>query len=75
MQLLDDAKGAMDSGDKESGRKDLLSLLVQSNMSEEIPESQRLSDAVVVARAYPFLSSANKTHNYLRAPDFFCGRA
>jgi hypothetical protein len=29
-------------------------LLVQSNMSDEIPESQRLSDAVVVARAHHF---------------------
>jgi hypothetical protein len=52
MQLLQDAKSAISAGEKEAGRRDLLSLLVQSNMSDEIPETQRLSDAVVIARAH-----------------------
>ncbi|KAJ6566557.1 cytochrome P450 [Mycena capillaripes] len=61
MQLLDDAKGAIATGDKESGRKDILSLLVQSNMSEEIPESQRLSDDVVVAQLPTFFVAGHET--------------
>ncbi|KAJ7731394.1 cytochrome P450 [Mycena metata] len=57
LQLLQDAKAQTLSGEKDYDRRDLLSLLVKSNMSQEIPESQRLSDAVVVARTflYPFL--------------------
>lgn len=39
--------------EKEAGlpkKRDLLSVLVQANMDEEIPESQRLSDEDVLAR-------------------------
>jgi cytochrome P450 len=48
MQLLEEARREVTSGEKDAGRRDLLSLLVKSNMSEE--KIQRLSDEVVVAR-------------------------
>ena len=38
-------------GEKETSRnRDLLSLLVRANTAKDIPESQRLSDADVLAR-------------------------
>jgi hypothetical protein len=64
MQLLQDSRNAIESGEKVAERRDLLSLLVRSNMSEDIPENQRLSDDVVVSRAqFPF------NHPYFRAKD------
>ncbi|KAJ6516736.1 cytochrome P450 [Mycena vitilis] len=61
MQLLDDAKRDIASGEKEAGRKDLLSLLVQSNTSPDIPESHRLSDEVVVAQLPTFFVAGHET--------------
>ncbi|KAF8202624.1 cytochrome P450 [Mycena galopus ATCC 62051] len=61
MQLLQDAKKEVALGEKGSERKDLLSLLVQSNMSENIPESQRLSDDVVVAQLPTFFVAGHET--------------
>ncbi|KAJ7144224.1 cytochrome P450 [Mycena epipterygia] len=61
MQLLRDAQAAISSGMKDGGRRDLLSLLVKSNMSEDIPESQRLSDAVVVAQLPTFFVAGHET--------------
>ncbi|KAJ7061693.1 cytochrome P450 [Mycena amicta] len=67
MQLLQDAKNAYE-GDREgvekgiSGgppRRDLLSLLVQSNLSED--EHQRLSDEVVVAQIPTFFVAGHET--------------
>lgn len=51
-QLLADSKAAIKSGGLEriTPGRDLLSLLVQANMSPDVPEHQRLSDADVVAR-------------------------
>ncbi|KAJ7904038.1 hypothetical protein B0H13DRAFT_1881882 [Mycena leptocephala] len=42
-QRLHDAEGALAFGEKDAGRRDLLSPPVQSNMSEKTPESNRLS--------------------------------
>ncbi|KAJ6489764.1 cytochrome P450 [Mycena sanguinolenta] len=61
MQLLQDAKDAVASGDKVSERRDLLSLLVRSNLSEDIPESQRLSDDVVIAQLPTFFAAGHET--------------
>jgi hypothetical protein len=58
-QRLHDAEGALAFGEKDAGRRDLLSPPVQSNMSEKTPESNRLSGIyiyiVVVGLARPFL--------------------
>ncbi|KAF7354240.1 Cytochrome P450 [Mycena venus] len=63
MQLLQEAKAAAgsESSEKDSWRRDILSLLVQSNMSKEIPESQRLSDDVVVAQLPTFFVAGHET--------------
>ncbi|KAJ7144242.1 cytochrome P450 [Mycena epipterygia] len=61
MQLLQDAQAAISSGLKDAERRDLLSLLVKSNMSEDIPESQRLSDADVVAQLPTFFAAGHET--------------
>ena len=37
-------------GQKEVGGRDLLSLLLKANLASDIPESQRLDDAEVLAR-------------------------
>jgi hypothetical protein len=53
--LLDASKAAAatSDGDKGSTRsRDLLSLLVRANTAVDLPDSQRLSDADVVARTY-----------------------
>ncbi|KAF7354243.1 Cytochrome P450 [Mycena venus] len=64
MQLLHDARDGVLSGEKEEGggeRRDILSLLVKSNMSEEIVESQRLNDDVVVAQLPTFFVAGHET--------------
>ncbi|KAJ7127450.1 cytochrome P450 [Mycena crocata] len=60
-QLLQDAKSATAAGEKEAGRRDLLSLLVQSNMSGEVSDSHRLSDAVVIAQLPTFFVAGHET--------------
>ncbi|KAF7358749.1 Cytochrome P450 [Mycena sanguinolenta] len=60
-QLLQDAKNAVASGEKLVERKDLLSLLVRSNMAKDIPESHRLSDDVVVAQLPTFFVAGHET--------------
>ena len=60
-ELLSDAKAAARATATEKGEieknslhgRDLLSLLVKANMATDIPESQRLSDEDVLARAPP----------------------
>ncbi|KAJ7184935.1 cytochrome P450 [Mycena filopes] len=62
LQLLHDTKAEILSGEKESSdRRDLLSLLIRSNMSEEVAESQRLSDAVVIAQLPTFFVAGHET--------------
>ena len=62
-ELLLDAKAAARATATEKGEieknslhgRDLLSLLVKANMATDIPESQRMSDEDVLARAFPLL--------------------
>lgn len=39
--------------------RDLLSLLVRANMATDVPDSQRMTDEDVLARAFFFLSRIN----------------
>ncbi|KAJ7724775.1 hypothetical protein B0H16DRAFT_1472184 [Mycena metata] len=75
LQLLQDAKAQTLSGEKDYDWRDLLSLLVKSNMSQKIPERQRLSDAVVF-RPYVFVPVLTTYHAVLltacaELPTFF----
>ena len=47
--------------------RDLLSLLIKANMASDIPESQRLPDEDVLARAFPSVRSFN-----IKSNAFFC---
>ncbi|KAJ3774193.1 cytochrome P450 [Lentinula raphanica] len=51
------------TGEKADGRraKDLLSLLVRSNMSKDIPEQQRMTDEDVIAQVSTFLVAGHET--------------
>ena len=51
-KLLEDSKNAVKAsgGDTSSTRRDLLSRMVKSNMSNDIPEHLKLSDEDVIAR-------------------------
>ncbi|KZT05294.1 cytochrome P450 [Laetiporus sulphureus 93-53] len=72
MQLIADKKAAIlkaaesekdkenDDGSSLHGR-DLLTLLIKANMSTDIPESQRLSDADVLAQVPTFLVAGHET--------------
>ena len=61
-ELLAGAKAAAAEGVTEKGEieksslhgRDLLSLLVRANMDTDIPESQKMSDEDVLARAFPY---------------------
>ncbi|KAF7968666.1 hypothetical protein HWV62_29753 [Athelia sp. TMB] len=60
--LLADAQAAQASGDKSGAQgRDLLSLLVHANTAEDIPPSQRLSDADVIAQVPTFLIAGHET--------------
>lgn len=66
-ELLLGAKAAVRASATEKGEieknnlhgRDLLSLLVKANMATDIPESQRLSDEDVLARACPCIHSSS----------------
>ncbi|KAJ7762647.1 cytochrome P450 [Mycena metata] len=62
-KLLEDSKDAIKaSGDEMSSvRRDLLSLMVKSNMSKDIPEHLRLSDADVIAQIPTFFVAGHET--------------
>ncbi|KAJ7016522.1 cytochrome P450 [Mycena alexandri] len=62
-KLLEDSKNAVKaSGDETpSARRDLLSLMVKSNMSKDIPEHLRLSDADVIAQIPTFFVAGHET--------------
>ena len=60
--LLADARAAHISEDKSGAqRHDLLSLLVHANTAEDIPPSQRMSDADVIAQVPTFLVAGLET--------------
>ena len=42
-------------GQKDLGGRDLLSLLLKANLASDVPESQRLNDAEVLARTFCIL--------------------
>jgi hypothetical protein len=50
--LLSDSKAAIMNDKASWTRRDLLSLLLRANMSTDLPPSQRLSDADVLARTF-----------------------
>ncbi|KAJ7323558.1 cytochrome P450 [Mycena albidolilacea] len=60
-KLLSDSKADIKSGGVSTSQRDLLSLLVQSNMSSEIQEHQRLSDAEVVAQIPTFFVAGHES--------------
>ena len=49
--LLKETRASQEDG-KSSIRKDILSLLVQANTMQGIPEAQRMKDEDIIARAY-----------------------
>ena len=49
--LLKQSKASQENS-KSSSRKDILSLLVQANTMQDVPEAQRMTDEDVLARAY-----------------------
>ncbi|KAJ7471722.1 cytochrome P450 [Mycena galericulata] len=61
IQLLQDAKSDISSREKDAGRKDILSLLVKSNMSADLTESQRLSDEEVISQLPTFFVAGHET--------------
>lgn len=74
-ELLSDAKAAALANATEKGEidknslrgRDLLSLLVKANMATDIPESQRLSDEDVLARAFSRVRGLSvKSDTFLR---------
>ncbi|KAJ6631862.1 cytochrome P450 [Mycena sp. CBHHK59/15] len=61
MQLIQETKAAIETGASEKSRRDLLSLLLKSNLSTDLPESQRLSDAVVASQLPTIFVAAQET--------------
>ena len=51
-RLIKESKASQESSKSSSKHKDILSLLVQANIRQDLPEVQRLKDEDVVARAY-----------------------
>ncbi|KAF5318106.1 hypothetical protein D9619_012269 [Psilocybe cf. subviscida] len=69
-ELLRDSKAAVQKESLENGkaqskdtwrRRDLLSLLLKANMATDLPPSQRMSDADVVAQVPTFLVAGHET--------------
>ncbi|KAJ7182982.1 cytochrome P450 [Mycena crocata] len=61
-QLLADSKAAVKGGgDVPAAKRDLLSIMVKANMSDDIPDSQRLSDTDVIAQVPTFFVAGHET--------------
>jgi hypothetical protein len=68
-QLLRDSKASIEASTEKGGSvekssweaRDLLSLLVRANMATDLPDSQRLTDADVLARMYPSSSLRSRS--------------
>ncbi|KAF8065386.1 cytochrome P450 [Lyophyllum atratum] len=59
-QLLQESKAVND--EKDPGKtRDLLSLLIKSNMDKNIPEYRRMSDEEVLAQIYTFIVAGHET--------------
>lgn len=66
-ELLEQSKAAsMGTGEKGGNwvARDLLSLLVKANMSEDVPVHQRMSDADVVSQVPTFITAGHETTRY-----------
>ncbi|THV06948.1 cytochrome P450 [Dendrothele bispora CBS 962.96] len=63
LELIQDAKKMSQAEEKDGITKsrDLLSLLIKSNMNTEIPENQRMSDEDVLAQIPTFLVAGHET--------------
>ncbi|KAJ7473306.1 cytochrome P450 [Mycena latifolia] len=62
--VLKDSKAALDSAADEkymTRRRDLLSLLLKSNMAADVPANQRLGDEVVIAQLSTFFVAGHET--------------
>ena len=64
-EVLKAASGGAGSLDALKSR-DLLTLLIKANMSEDVPEERRLSDEDVLARAYSIYPSCPCAHTMQR---------
>ncbi|KAJ7606317.1 cytochrome P450 [Mycena rosella] len=60
-QLLTESKAAVRAGGGEKAGRDLLSIMVEANMSSEIPEHRKLSDADVIAQVPTFFVAGHET--------------
>ncbi|KAJ7472542.1 cytochrome P450 [Mycena latifolia] len=60
-QLLADSKAAVRAGGGEKTGRDILSIMVTANMSNDIPENQKLSDADVIAQVPTFFVAGHET--------------
>ncbi|KAJ7447787.1 cytochrome P450 [Mycena galericulata] len=63
-QIVSNSKANLKASEGEKtlyGRKDLLSVLLKSNLSTDIPESQRMSDAEVIAQIPTFFLAGHET--------------
>ncbi|KAJ7448951.1 cytochrome P450 [Mycena latifolia] len=63
-QILSKSKAAVKASGGEKafgGRRDLLSVLLKSNISASVPESQRLSDSEVIAQIPTFFIAGHET--------------
>ncbi|KAG6820051.1 hypothetical protein H0H93_006066 [Arthromyces matolae] len=58
VELLDDSKKSVDD---KAAKRDLLSVLVNSNMATDIPEHQRMTDEDVLAQIPTFLVAGHET--------------
>lgn len=67
-EVLKAASDGADAGDALRSR-DLLTLLIKANMSEDVPEDRRLSDEDVLARAYSLISLYVYAHIMCRGAD------
>ncbi|KAJ7186411.1 cytochrome P450 [Mycena filopes] len=61
--LLQDSKNALiaSGGGMSEARRDLLSLMVRSNMSKDVPQHLRLSDADIIAQIPTFFVAGHET--------------
>jgi hypothetical protein len=75
-KLLQDSRNELaESGFEKSRSRDLLSLLVRANTSQDIPASQRLSDEDVLARKLSNNSLMIRALNQNRGTNVPCSRA
>ncbi|KAJ7434100.1 cytochrome P450 [Mycena galericulata] len=62
-QIISTSKASLMASQEEKtdGKRDVLSVLLKANLSSDLPESQRLSDAEVIAQIPTFLFAGHET--------------